>query len=149
MPTKKLTQKPNTINKAASTARQTIKKVAPKTENGKSDVVVTQTTASSVVEPAAQPISFHASHAEAAAAAENENKTFATEIQPKPSVLDVARKAWAAVKGATDPEFDACVPTHRDKFLSHCESVLKGNSPQAGETHLARFEQKCAELRDK
>lgn len=134
------------------------KKVAVKVENGKSAVVVTQTDAAKSVyerpivdvlgEMAAETgkVLFHASHAEAVQAAENDNKEFVAEIVPQPSVLEVARQAWGEVKGSGDPEFDACVSTHRDKFLSHAEAILKGGSPMEGETQLARFERAVSAL---
>lgn len=124
------------------------KKEAVKVENGKSEVVVTQTDASvsSESSQAVAGVALHASHAEAVQALENENKAFVSQVEPKPSVLEVARQAWSEVKNPNDPEFDLCVPTHRDKFLSHAESVLKGANPMEGDTQLARFEQAVSRL---
>lgn len=132
------------------------KKDVTKTENDKSSIVVAQTDAGVKNEVVARPGSdpmqsahFHALHVEAVSAVENENKEVVAEIEPKPSVLDVARRAWSEVRGADDPEFDACVPAHRERFLFLAEGILKGGQPLAGETMAAKFEQKVSELMKK
>jgi hypothetical protein len=67
-----------------------------------------------------------------------------------PQKLDVPKlfsRAWDAIKGASDPPLGECAPSHVDKFYSHGQRILAGNSPQEGDTQLARFEQEVFELK--
>lgn len=92
-------------------------------------------------------------HSEAAQAAENDNREFLTtaEIEAHPMMgaktpEKVIWAAWHETKDAGDPEFDQCVPTHREKFYSHAQAVLSGGSPMVGDTQIARFEQAVSRL---
>jgi len=64
--------------------------------------------------------------------------------QPNPP--SIAEEAWHNVKDASDPELKDCVASHQEKFSAHAEAILKGSSPQAGDTIYARFEQEVARL---
>lgn len=52
----------------------------------------------------------------------------------------ISQAAWNEIRG-DDPEWDACVQTHREKFMAHAESILAGGTPLVGDSALARFEQ--------
>jgi hypothetical protein len=64
----------------------------------------------------------------------------------KLSVPEIFSIAWELVKTPGDPPFSQCVGSHVDKFYSHGQAILKGNSPQEGSTQLARFERAVSRL---
>jgi hypothetical protein len=131
--------------KKASVKKATKKAVAKKaTEKPKPKVETpSEVVPKAVVEDTAHSISV----AEAEKIAESR---VTHDDERPPTTLDVPElfsRAWDAVKGASDPLLSECAPSHVDKFYSHGQRILAGNSPQEGDTQLARFEQKVFELK--
>jgi hypothetical protein len=62
------------------------------------------------------------------------------------TIPEIISRAWDEVKGADDPPLSGCVPSHIDKVYTHAQGIIKGNSPQVGDTMLARLEQAVSRL---
>lgn len=153
---------PKAKPKKTAKAEKPRKDVASKVTNGSDKPVVTHTVADTLhakldanrkreglawaeVKNVGEKVSvFMGLHSEAVQAAKNDNKEFVVAVEQTPE--KIISDAWHEVKGDGDPEFDQCVPTHREKFNSHAQAILNGASPMLGDTCLARFEQKVAEL---
>jgi len=109
-------------------------------------VTVTGAPALSPAPSPSAPVIVHGAHVESRQAAEQKNPDVAAEASVPLSLLDIARLAWDGVKDISDPDFDHCVATHKEKYLSHAQSIINGSAPQSGDTRLAQFEQAVSRI---
>lgn len=106
-------------------------------------------------------------HAETVQAAEQGNKEYQLEARAAVRVVDIpahqrevvlahsmipgcavaAVEAWDAVKGEGDASFAAAAAPFKEKLVNHAESVYQSGQVLGGDTALARFEQKVAEIK--
>jgi aspartate/tyrosine/aromatic aminotransferase len=59
------------------------------------------------------------------------------------AINDVAAEAWNATKDKADPAFNDSIPDHRQKLITHAQSVKDKGVPSEGATD---FDKKVAEL---
>jgi hypothetical protein len=73
------------------------------------------------------------------------------EVEVAYSAIDgcavAAVEAWNDVRGENDARFEVCDPSYRSTLMAHAESVYKGAAPLEGDTMLALFEQRVANIR--
>lgn len=64
-----------------------------------------------------------------------------------PGCAVAAVEAWDAIKASDDAPFAACAPQHREKLMAHAEAVFTSGQVASGDTALAKFERKVAEIK--
>jgi len=79
----------------------------------------------------------------------DDNKEYAIDIAIPQTLIPAMRDAWNEVRNHDDAPYDECARTFQETLFAHAMSVINTSAVLSGDTNLARFEQKLAQIKSR